>query len=745
MYTFLQIFYRSSDNTLRSVWQDASGTWLGEQDLHGSLNSDLAGITLPDGITLQLFYRGSDNSLWSRWRNTDASWSSEQSLGGSLNGKPFVTYLPGSNIIQVFYRGSDYSLWSRWRNTDASWSSEQSLGGSLAGDPIAVPIPGSNFLGLFYQASDHSLCYRLRDPNTANWSGETALRAGLASDPVAIMLTSSNEILLLYRSTDGTLRSTSGTPGNWSHEQSLGVSLNGKPFVAPLPDNVVQVFYRGNDDNTLRTIWGSPGNWSSEHNLIHVLVSDPVAIPTPVSTGTLSVFYCANSDGSLHLIQGSQAGWSADGRVGGALIGDPLVTAIVAESPDDDEDDLDNDPADLDDEEDEEGDEDDDRKKKRSKVPPSSSAGWLPRPSSPPSPMIGNRGSEQRTVPTQGRLVIVGTGITAISQMTLETIGYIQRADVVFYHATNGVTATQIRELNPKAIDLYEYYGEGKRRGITYVEMAELMIREVRRGLTVVGVFYGHPGCFVSPARRALAIASLEGHETVMLAAVSSTDCMFSDLRIDPGVFGCQILMAGTVFQKDSIIAVTGNVVFLQVASVGDRAFSFSGYKNATLGPFFAKLLELYGGTQESVYYMAAVLPGFDPVIKVRWLSDYLDPAVQKSIKSGMLYLPPKGVSVSSLQSIQSFNAGVPYAEFESTVVEALDSHETPPQFRSRRASLPLYQAILELGTSARSRELYMRAPSEFVDRFPELDNGERRAIQSRSIGAVRAVTTVNR
>src|SRR5277367_5604222 len=49
----------------------------------------------------------------------------------------------------------------------------------------------------------------------------------------------------------------------------------------------------------------------------------------------------------------------------------------------------------------------------------------------------------------RGRLAIVGSGITAIAHLTLETIGYIQYADVVFYHANSGVIATHIRELNP--------------------------------------------------------------------------------------------------------------------------------------------------------------------------------------------------------------------------------------------------------------------------------------------------------
>ena len=63
-------------------------------------------------------------------------------------------------------------------------------------------------------------------------------------------------------------------------------------------------------------------------------------------------------------------------------------------------------------------------------------------------------------------------GLHAISHFTLEAIGYIREADVVFFHPNSGTTAAYIRELNLNAIDLYEYYGEGKVRSITYIQMA---------------------------------------------------------------------------------------------------------------------------------------------------------------------------------------------------------------------------------------------------------------------------------
>jgi precorrin-2 methylase len=355
---------------------------------------------------------------------------------------------------------------------------------------------------------------------------------------------------------------------------------------------------------------------------------------------------------------------------------------------------------------------------------------------------MANLETSDSTKHKQGRLVIVGTGIKAISHMTLETLSHIRRADIVFYHASNGITASQIHELNANAVDLFEYYGEGKKRKITYVQMAELMLRQVRLGLTVVGVFYGHPGYFVSPARRALAIASMEGYETALLPGVSAPDCMFSDLRVDPGVFGCQILMASRILQEDAIIAITGHVVLLQVAAVGDRTFSFSGYKNATLEPFFERLIEIYGEQQESVYYIAAIFPAFEPEIAVRKLLDYRDPEVRQAVKSSMLYLPPKGVTVSSLQSVQSFTNGNPYGDFQSKAVAALDQHETPPEFKLRRASPALYRAMSELGTSVEAQELYRCSPDEFVSRFPDLAWNERAALLSRNLGAVRAVST---
>lgn len=352
----------------------------------------------------------------------------------------------------------------------------------------------------------------------------------------------------------------------------------------------------------------------------------------------------------------------------------------------------------------------------------------------------GNR-SKGRSRQT-GSLAVVGTGIAAIGHMTLEAIGYIKNADVVFYHANSGVTASYVREVNANAIDLYEYYGEGKVRNITYVQMAELMLREVRRGLSVVGLFHGHPGYFVKAGRRALAIAQMEGYETLLLPGISATDCLFSDLRIDPGVIGVQILKASHVLRKKVVLATNNHVVLIQVASVGDNTFSFSGFKHAKLDRFFDKLISIYGEDHESVYYIASIFPGLEPVMIVRTLGEYRQKEAQDTVKAATLYLPPVRVSVESLTNLQAFHNGNPYGRFEQEAIKELDRHETPVGFRNRGASGPMLRAMIELATNPSEARNFQRTPREFLTRHRDLSDSELKALASRETGRMRSVTT---
>jgi hypothetical protein len=340
-----------------------------------------------------------------------------------------------------------------------------------------------------------------------------------------------------------------------------------------------------------------------------------------------------------------------------------------------------------------------------------------------------------------GRLVIAGTGIAAIAHLTLETVGRIQSADIVFYHATSGVVATHICKLNCNAVDLCAYYGEGKARTATYVQMAELMLREVRRGRYVVGLFHGHPGFFVKAGRRALAIARIEGHATELLPGVSTPDCLFSDLRIDPGVIGVQIMKASHILRTDVQIATNNHLILLQVSSVGDNTFSYKGYSRARLDELFSRLILVYGGQHESVDYVAPIFPGLCPVINVRKLEDYRRDEVRDTISASTLYVPPKGVALNSLTGLQAFDNTEPYGSDEMTIISELDGHIPPAAYKSRGASVPMMRVMESIANSPEALSRFRNCPEQFVADYRGLDPEEREALVRRSLTDIRRVT----
>ena len=242
-----------------------------------------------------------------------------------------------------------------------------------------------------------------------------------------------------------------------------------------------------------------------------------------------------------------------------------------------------------------------------------------------------------------GSLTIVGTGIVGVGDFTLRTIEQIRKADVVYYHVFIREVADFVKSLNSRAKDLSVYYGEDKNRRLTYVQMSESMLSSVRGGLNVVGIFNGHPGIFVMASRRAINVAKIEGFRATLLPAVSSIDCLIADLGVDPGLYGFQIVKAGSFVRGRARLATTSQVVLLQVSSVGDANYSKSGFKHARKNELISKLIELYGPNHEAVYYSSRSDEGAASVVLVRQLLQFLDISLLSQLKHGIIYLPPFG------------------------------------------------------------------------------------------------------
>lgn len=358
---------------------------------------------------------------------------------------------------------------------------------------------------------------------------------------------------------------------------------------------------------------------------------------------------------------------------------------------------------------------------------------------------------------SHGSLIVVGTGIRSISHFTQEAIGHIREADAVFYSVPDGVTAAFIRDLNPAAYNLSLHYGEDKRRQVTYVQMAEVILRAVRQGKRVVAVFYGHPGFYVSPARRALNIARKEGHYTEMLPGISSTDYLFADLRIDPAVNGCQILEASDMLLRRRPVVTSSHLVLLQVGSVGDVTYSSKGFKRNKREVLFEYLIDLYGENHPSYYYLGATFPGLDSQIIRRPLKAYRDPAVRAAIHSACsFYLPPKDVLPIDRDMAEKLGMTPPggfapttgdaaprstgdYGSFEMEAVARLDRE--PVGGRPRATNKALYRILAQLAANPRATEAFRKDPTTYVSLFGGLDAAEKAALTKGTAAALHAVS----
>jgi Tetrapyrrole (Corrin/Porphyrin) Methylases len=246
--------------------------------------------------------------------------------------------------------------------------------------------------------------------------------------------------------------------------------------------------------------------------------------------------------------------------------------------------------------------------------------------------------------PTKGSYVAVGLGMMLGAHVSPRSRSEIEYADVVFGLVSDAIVELWLQEMRPDMRSLQPYYAEGKHRTRSYREMIEAMLVEVRAGRRVCGVFYGHPGVFAQVPHHAIAQARAEGFEAEMHPGISAEDCLYADLGIDPGTFGCQHYEASQLLFYRRRLDPTAYLVLWQIGVVGDRSVS----RFETGAAYRRLLLELladegYPPDHEVVVYEAATLPISAPRAERIPLSALMD--VELHLQS-TLVVPPAGAMV---------------------------------------------------------------------------------------------------
>lgn len=221
-----------------------------------------------------------------------------------------------------------------------------------------------------------------------------------------------------------------------------------------------------------------------------------------------------------------------------------------------------------------------------------------------------------------GHLVCIGTGMTMASHITPLSLSYLQQADVVFALMSHGVVEKWLAGLHADVRSLQQYYQAGTDRKISYRQMIDAMLAEVKAGKRVVGAFYGHPGVFAYVPHQAIAEARALGFAAHMEPGVSAEDCLFADLAIDPGRYGCQHFETTQLMIFQRRLDPTAYLILWQAGVAGDLSTARFGTNPQRLQLLLQRLLADYPPEHPVILYEACTLPLGSPRMEQIRLAD---------------------------------------------------------------------------------------------------------------------------
>lgn len=238
-----------------------------------------------------------------------------------------------------------------------------------------------------------------------------------------------------------------------------------------------------------------------------------------------------------------------------------------------------------------------------------------------------------------GSIVCVGTGMTVGAHMAPIARSHIENADIVFF-AGHPLMEMWVKEMNANLHSLQVFYAEGKDRRITYKEMVNAMMTEVRAGKKVVGAFYGHPGVFAIPPHKVIETAKNEGYAAHMVPGISAEDCLYADLGVDPGAVGSQHFEASQFMLYKRNIDPSAYLILWQVGIAGDKSAAKLSTGKAYRQILVELLNEYYPNEHKVALYECPTVAMNKPRIEWIRLGDFVD--AELSLITTMLITPSK-------------------------------------------------------------------------------------------------------
>ena len=259
----------------------------------------------------------------------------------------------------------------------------------------------------------------------------------------------------------------------------------------------------------------------------------------------------------------------------------------------------------------------------------------------------------------QGSLTIVGSGIKFLAHLTHEAEAYVKTADLVLHIVSDHIVEEYLSSLNPSFENLIDRFYKGSvDRSVIYEKMAQYIAEQCFENQNVCAIFYGHPAVFVCASHRAIELVNAkEGYSATMLPAVSAQDCLFADLLVDPGLYGCQQYEVNRFLCEKRQPDTFSDLILWQIGSLGNyNIVDKQALKNSCENLSILKdyLLKYYPVTHEVTFYIAALYPDRVPLIDIVKLAEidlYQNVGVETT-----LFVPHFGEPTVDLEMVNQLN-----------------------------------------------------------------------------------------
>ncbi len=121
-----------------------------------------------------------------------------------------------------------------------------------------------------------------------------------------------------------------------------------------------------------------------------------------------------------------------------------------------------------------------------------------------------------------------------------------------------------------KYISLDDIYFSSKQRSESYDKIANELLSSIQKNDNVCFLIYGHPTFFSSVVDKIKKRISSEDIIIQVMPGISAMDCLFADLKIDPGSMGLQSYDATEFLLYDEKFSTTSHLVLWQIAIIGE-------------------------------------------------------------------------------------------------------------------------------------------------------------------------------